>query len=201
MTFDTFNFTHLKNWDEIIGAGVELAMDVLVHHFAIGDLANHACPKRSAGRPSEADKPKTLAAFSRAVGLDRSTVSNAAGNSEFWRGARRKKLPLQATLGLLSKARKATGWKPGEKSTPVQHEQALSYILGEIELPKPSKVLDVRGIIRATFRKLELLLSEQHKPELLAALPDPVDRELLQDAKDKLDVLMVSDDGEESDDE
>ena len=195
MSFDTFDFKHLRSWDEIIGAGAELAMNVLVHHFAIGDLALYACPTRSAGRPAEADKPKTLTALARAIGLDRSTVSNAAANAEFWRGAARKQLPLQATLGLLSRARKATGWKPGEKPIPDQLAMAEGIILGEIEAPKLPTELNVLGILRSIKAKIELLFSDRHLAETQAALVDPVDLELLQVARDQL--IMIDTDEEE----
>jgi len=192
MSFDTFRFSHLRSWDEITQAGIELAMNVMVHHFAIGDLAMYACPTRSAGRPAEADKPKTLTALAKAIGLDRSTVSNAAANSEFWRGAARTKLPLQATLGLLSKARKATGWKPGEKPTPDQLAMAEGIILGEIEAPKPTKELNVLGILRSIKAKIELLFSDQHRAELLAAL-EPSDLGLLEMAAGNLSMIDTDD--------
>ena len=186
--FESLDTSELKTWDDIVTVGQELKTERLQDYFYLGDLANHACPDRKRGRPKINDDGKkeryTISALSFAIGENRSRVSNAAADAKFWTGTVRQELPLEATETELARARKASGWKPssGENPSQTQRQAALEELEKKVDddyvRPKPPVINYVKG----AYSKLDKAL--ERKEEM-----DPVDRELVQDAKDRLAVV------------
>src|SRR3972149_3922501 len=142
----TINLSEIDGWETGVAVGIELKEKLDQTHLTLGMLANHLCPVRKAGRQAKENKPQTVSALAKQIGVDRSWLSNAANNAEFFK-EHLEKVPPQASIGMLNRARKLTGGSPARPVTKKPTGQAIKSPRGRGEEPvriPPSAIAHVR---------------------------------------------------------
>lgn len=188
----TIRLKDIDTWDVGISVGTDLKGNLDQTHLNLGILANHLCPVRKAGRKSKENKSQTVSALADAIGIDRSWLSNAAGNAEFFVD-HYDEIPPQASIGMLNRARKITGWKTGQPVTKKAMAKALKYLAGKVDEPMKIPPAAI-AFVRSARGKLAKAL-EHEKP-----LGD-LDKALVEKAKDNLDEVDANNPEEEADNE
>jgi len=184
----TISLKSIDSWDVGVSVGTDLKEHLDQTHLNLGILANHLCPVRKAGRQSKENKSQTISALADAIGIDRAWLSNAAGNAEFFVD-HYEEIPPQASIGMLSRARKLTTWKTGQPVTKKAMAKALKYLAGKVDEPMKIPPAAI-AYVRSARAKLAKAL-EHEKP-----LGD-VDKALVEKAKDKLDQVDANNPEEE----
>ena len=188
----TINLSEIDGWETGVAVGIELKSDLDQTHLNLGILANLLCPVRKAGRKAKENKPQTVSALAGQIGVDRSWLSNAANNAEFFKD-HYDSIPPQASIGMLNRARKLTDWKTGQPVTKLAMKKAIRYLEGKVDEPKrvpPTAIAHVRMARKKLAKALE------HEQPLAAA-----DLEDVEAAKDKLDAVDSRNSEEEIDEE
>ena len=155
----TIKTSDIDSWDIGVSVGTDLKQDLDRTHLNLGILANHLCPIRKAGEPKPENKAQTLTALAKAIGVDRSWLSNAANNAEFFESIY-EKIPPQASIKELNAARRLTEWKSKNEKKPTksQLKMAMAYLEGKVDEPDkvpPTAVSYVRGAISKLAKVLE----------------------------------------------
>ena len=155
----TISLADIDTWDVGVSVGTDFKFDLDRTHLNLGILANHLCPIRKAGKPLKENVTGTLTAFSKAIGIDRSWLSNASSNAKFFDGVY-DLIPPQASINQLSKARRLSGWTPKANRGPFKYEMkiAMAYLEGQVdEAPKedPTAISYVRGARGKLAKALE----------------------------------------------
>jgi hypothetical protein len=148
--------------------------------MSLGVLGLHLCPIRKAGGQDPENQSQTVTALAKAIGIDRSWLSNAISNAQFYAG-HYEDLPPQATIGQLNRGRKLTGWtvKLEKPPTKTQIKKAMKYLEDEVDEP-PRIAPTAISYVRAARAKLVKVL-EHEEP-----LP-PKEKTIVESAKDGLD--------------
>lgn len=155
----TIKISDIDTWDTGVSVGTDLKEDLDRTHLNLGILANHLCPIRSVGAPEKGNPKQTISALAKAIGVVRSWLSNAANNAKFFDG-HYDKIPPQASIQELNRARIVTEWKPasGKQPTKAQVKMAMAYLEGKVDEPDqepPSAVSYVRGARGKLAKALE----------------------------------------------
>ena len=155
----TIKAADIDTWDMGVSLGTDLKEDLDRTHLNLGILANHLCPVRRAGARSKDNRSQTITALAKAIGIGRSWLSNAAANAAFYAGYY-DKVPPQANINELSKARKITEWKPNQdkKPTKTQIKLAMAFLDGQVDEPEkipPTAISYVRAARAKLIRALE----------------------------------------------
>jgi len=162
-------FAGLLTYDDIRQEAVNLREAVDYSLMGLGDLVNFACPVRTAGRPKKGGFKITVSQLAKDIGEDRATLSDAAGNAQFWPEEVREELPKQAGFKMLSRARKSTGWKGSVPYAPEVLEQlrkaAFEFLVAFVEGPVKREPLTVGQMLNRVVDTIEKVL-EKKDPEL-----------------------------------
>ena len=170
----------IDSWDVGVSVGTDLKEDLDQTHLNLGILANHLCPIRKAGGQDPKNQSQTVTALAKEIGIDRSWLSNAANNAQFYAG-HYDDIPPQATIGQLNRGRKLTGWtvKLDKPPTKTQLKKAMKYLEGEVD--EPAKIPPTAiSYLRAARGKLIKVL--EHKAPLKGG-----DMTMVESAKDVID--------------
>lgn len=159
-------FRQVKSWDD----GLQLAADMRKADdelkLGLGDLVRYLCPSRKGGRPAingvpEGSRMQTLTALSGAMDIERSELSNLANNAEFWNLTVRGELPASASWRALAKARKASGWKPGQPPTPRQVADAFDALYADAEKPHETPERSLESMVKGVINLCDKLLARR----------------------------------------
>ncbi len=178
----TITISDIDTWDTGVSVGTDLKENLDTVHMSLGVLGLHLCPIRKAGGQDPENQSQTVTALAKAIGIDRSWLSNAISNAQFYAG-HYEDVPPQATIGQLNRGRKLTGWttKLDKPPTKTQMKKAMKYLEGEVD--EPAKVPPTAiSYVRAARAKLVKVL-EHEEP-----LP-PKEVTIAEDAKDGLDEI------------
>lgn len=155
----TITTSDIDTWDVGVSVGTDLKEDLDRTHLNLGILANHLCPIRKAGEPKKDNKAQTLTALAKAIGVDRSWLSNAANNAEFFESVY-EEIPAQSSIRELNTARRLTEWKSIYELEPTksQLKMAMAYLEGKVDDPPkvpPTAIAYVRGAVGKLAKALE----------------------------------------------
>ena len=184
----TIALKQIDSWETGVSIGTDLKADLDQTHLNLGILALHLCPIRAAGGRETNDTRPTISALAKEIGIDRSWLSNACSNAEFFGGVY-DQIPPQATIGLLNKSRKVVEWKTGKKPTQAQVKKAIRFLEGAVDEPAtipPTAIAQVRSARKKLAKALE------HEEPL-----GDIDKGLVEKAKDKLDEVDANNPEEE----
>lgn len=172
--------SEIDSWDLGVSIGTDLKEDLDRTHLNLGILANHLCPIRKAGEPKKGNKQQTVTALAKAVGIDRSWLSNAANNAEFFETVY-EDIPPQATIKELSAARRLTGWKSSNERPPTkkQIKMAMAYLAGKVDEPNKVPPTAASYVLAARGKLAKVL---EHKEPL-----PPKEVTIIEKSKDGLD--------------
>ncbi|KKN64491.1 hypothetical protein LCGC14_0491040 [marine sediment metagenome] len=178
----TIKTSDIDTWDTGVSVGTDLKENLDTVHMSLGVLGLHLCPIRKAGGQDPENQSQTVTALAKAIGIDRSWLSNAISNAQFYAG-HYEDVPPQATIGQLNRGRKLTGWttKLDKPPTKTQIKKAMKYLEGEVDEPakvSPTAIAYVRGARGKLVRALE------HDDPLT-----PQEVTSVEQAKDELDIV------------
>lgn len=127
MNADDLRQFNVKTYEDVIARMIEMRETRDEMSFAMGDLVLLVCV-RKIGRPADEDNNKTIGALADEIGEDRPVLSALAANAEFYNPKLRLKIPPQISWRQCAKARKASGWRPGEPVTVEHRRRAMSML-------------------------------------------------------------------------